>query len=170
MNAAPLIPPPEPYRHVGSADSHEFGFVGPIAMCLALDPPQWSVMDELATQFLAAAGGESRAMLVVIPEDAPPPKDPVRDAVLHFFKRIRPRMLGAGLIVEGSGFAAAAKRGFLSFISLTERFDFPYVIVGSCREAIRKLESKRLRLDVSFSELDAALEHLRSRSRLRLVD
>jgi hypothetical protein len=56
------------------------------------------------------------ALLFIIAEKAAPPTGQARDAAAQMFEDFAARVVGLGVVLEGSGFAAATKRGVITWL------------------------------------------------------
>jgi hypothetical protein len=78
-------------------------------------------------------------LLVMISVDEPPPNEEARREIMGMFSAIKPSLVGVVLVVEGEGFAASAKRSFITVVSMTPTIPFTTRVAGTPSEGARKL-------------------------------
>jgi hypothetical protein len=73
-------------------------------------------------------------LMIAINADAPAPGDEAREHIKRVYPDLSRHLRGLVLVVEGEGFAAAAKRSVAAIIYLTLRLHCPSKVVGSVTE------------------------------------
>jgi hypothetical protein len=73
-------------------------------------------------------------LMIAINADAPPPGEEAREHIKRVYPEVSRHLRGLVLVVEGQGFAAAAKRSVAAIIYLTLRLHCPSKVVGSVME------------------------------------
>lgn len=121
---------------------HVFGSYGNVVLCISRASPSRALLQgavvlarELSTKYPLGV-----AILVVIEAACPPPEEEARKAVQETYRALQPMVRGAAYVVEGEGFAAAAKRGALALINMTVRAGFPIKVCGTVNEALPWLQ------------------------------
>lgn len=99
------------------------------------------------------------ACIIIIDGSAKPPSEAIRSEIKDAIAKVAPHLRALAQVVEGSGFASAAKRSALSFIALVARFPFPLKIFGTRREAAHWVR-ERLSDPAIGNENDMSLDEL----------
>jgi hypothetical protein len=92
----------------------------------------------LKQRIIAQAAGfkEGVGGLIIIPRNATPPPEDVRNAINDALRGLADALRCVCWVVEGSGFQAAMVRGVLNGIRLFSRNHYPTFITGNLDEAL----------------------------------
>jgi hypothetical protein len=93
-----------------------------------------SLVIDYARKYPAGLG-----MLVVIAADEPPPSKDARQAIRDSYIAMKDVVRAGVLIVEGEGFAAAAKRSVITLIQMSTSLPFSMSVAGNLDEGAAKL-------------------------------
>jgi hypothetical protein len=106
-------------------------------------------------------GGDLGFMVVLRP-DNPPPKEAARATIRRAFQQFGGAMSFGAVVVEKTGFTAAAQRSALSVMILAARPKYPLKVFGSVREAVAWIaEHSKKTTAVAEQELIAVVEELK---------
>ena len=108
------------------------------------------------------------AMIIVIDDFAAPPDGDSRKAIQTFYRELAPFNRYVVHVVEGIGFAAAAKRAFISLLTMSERYGFPARVVGTIEESVpllRQALGKSWVRQIDAQSIQEAVHELRERRR-----
>lgn len=100
--------------------------------------------------------------LGIVERSSPPPVEPVRAALAQWSRDVVPRMVGAVIVAEGSGFRAALVRGVGLALTTLMPHRIPFKFVSSVDEAIDHLAPKLPVASGGASVLRSVVEHLRA--------
>jgi hypothetical protein len=107
------------------------------------------------------ASGEL-GFVVVLRPDNPPPKETARATIRRAFEQYSGTMGFGAIVVEKSGFTAAAQRSALSVIILASRTPYPLKVFSSVDEACRWISGRATRTArAAHRELVDAVESLK---------
>lgn len=105
-------------------------------------------------------------MVVLIDADEPPPREAGRKAIRESYLVMGEVIKGGVLIVEGEGFAAAAKRSVITVITTTTNFPFPLRVAGDVQagaEKMAKMLGKTLDARLTVPLIAAGVNETRAR-------
>jgi hypothetical protein len=105
------------------------------------------------------------ALLIVINAVAPPPSDAARDYIKNGLNHSGPALRGVARVIEGQGFASAAKRSAMSLLDLLMRPPYPTKIFGDVSEAsvwVVQTLSRGPRIRFNPTDLVNAVQEMRS--------
>jgi hypothetical protein len=85
---------------------------------------------------LAAAYKDGIGALVIIPENATPPPEDVRNSINNALKGLAGALRSFCWVVEGTGFQGAMVRGVLNGIRMFSRNSYPTFVTGNLDEAL----------------------------------
>lgn len=93
--------------------------------------------------------------LVILPPDAKPPPDDIKQAVKDVFVRLAPSISCLAYVIEGSGFKAVAARAALVSMKIFSSRPYPIYVETSMRDAIAKVlphlaKGKTVTMDVKL--------------------
>src|SRR3954465_842233 len=100
--------------------------------------------------------------LSIVERSSPPPEEPVRAALAQWSRDVVPRMVGAVIVAEGSGFRSALVRGVGLALTTLMPHRIPFKFVSSVDDAIDHLASKLPVASGGAPMLRKVVEHLRS--------
>jgi hypothetical protein len=100
--------------------------------------------------------------LGIVERSSPPPEEPVRAALAKWSRDVVPRMIGAVIVAEGSGFRAALVRGVGLALTTLMPHRIPFKFVSSVDDAIDHLAPKLPVASGGASVLRSVVEHLRA--------
>jgi hypothetical protein len=107
-------------------------------------------------------------MLVLIAADEPPPREATRRAIRQSYIAMKHVVDAGVLVVEGEGFAAAAKRSVITLINTTTELPFPMRVAGTLAEGAAKLVQMlgpKLAPNLSMHLVAAAAAEVKTRLR-----
>lgn len=107
-------------------------------------------------------------MLVLIDADEPPPNDAARKTIRDSYLAIGSVVKAGVLVVEGQGFAAAAKRSVITVLTTATKFPFPLKVAGDVIAGAEKLTAmlgETLDARLSVPLIASAAHETRQRSR-----
>jgi hypothetical protein len=93
-----------------------------------------SLVIDYARRYPAGLG-----MLVLIAADEPPPSKDARQAIRNGYLAMKDVIRAGVLVVEGEGFAAAAKRSVITLIQMSTSLPFSMSVAGNLNEGAAKL-------------------------------
>lgn len=79
------------------------------------------------------------ACLVILPPDAKPPPDDIKQTVKDVFVRMAPSITCLAYIIEGAGFKAVAARAALVSMRIFSSRPYPIYVETSMRDALAKV-------------------------------
>lgn len=100
--------------------------------------------------------------LGIVERSSPPPEQPVRAALAEWSRDVVPKMAGAVLVAEGSGFRAALVRGVGLALTTLMPHRIPFKFVGSLEEAVEHLAPKLRPASGGAPALKTVVEQLRA--------
>ena len=124
-------------EELASNSQHACCALGNIVVTRSLVPPDAAYL----TRWIEAVTRhckqhpEGIGLLVLIDRDAPPPAEAARVAIKDAYVRLRGMVHGGVQVVEGEGFAAAAKRSVLTIINLATDIGYPIRVAGNVTDA-----------------------------------
>jgi len=105
---------------------------GNVVLAVSMASPNAQSLKAMAT---AIEQLDSQVLvMVVIASAARAPDGPTRDAIRQITVRLQHRIAAFVYVVEGEGFAAAAIRSAISFISMFARYSFPQRVMTTVEE------------------------------------
>lgn len=117
---------------------HGLAAYGNLIVGVSAEPPDPRLMqsvEELARS-LDPRYAAGLGVVVVIDASCAPPDEDARRVVCDVYTVLRPMVRGVAYVVEGEGFAAAAKRSVLSLITMTIKPGFPIRVSGTLEEGL----------------------------------
>ena len=124
-------------EELASNSQHACCALGNIVVTRSLVPPDAAYLKlwlEGVTRH-AKQHPQGIGLLVLIDQDAPPPAEAERAAIKNAYASLRSMVRGGVQVVEGEGFAAAAKRSVLTIINLATDIGYPLRVAGNVTEA-----------------------------------
>jgi hypothetical protein len=150
------------------AERHNaIGGLGNLVVWVSYYVPGWSFFERVLAVARNAlqAYPAGIAFVVVIDSAARPPESESRQAILRFYGELRGVVRCVAHVVEGEGFGAAAKRGALAIMTMSDRYGFAMRVTGTIDETVpvlnRDLAPDGLVADAAA--LAAAVAELRAR-------
>jgi hypothetical protein len=104
------------------------------------------------------------AVIVLIDADAKPPGEAERTEIKNAYVAVRNSVRCAIQVVEGEGFAAAAKRSVMMIINLATGVGYPIRVTGTLTEAtvlLKKLLGPAMNDDIDAAALSKVAEAIR---------
>jgi hypothetical protein len=127
----------ELYREEGH---HCYGRGNAVVVYSVAEPDSaYMERNAIAMRLYASAHPTGLGAMVLIPDIAKPPSEAARHALRAGYTAMKSFMRGAVLILEGEGFAAAAKRSAFTILNLAAPLPFPVKVAGTPLEAADKL-------------------------------
>jgi hypothetical protein len=129
------------FEELASNSQHCCFALGNIVLTRSLVPPD----AEFLKEWIAVVSrhgkqhSEGLGLLVLIDAHAPPPAEPERAAIKNAYVTVRDVVRCGVQVVEGEGFAAAAKRSILMIINLATDIGYPIRVAGNVSEAAATL-------------------------------
>jgi hypothetical protein len=115
----------------------------------------------------AKARPQALGLVMLIDEGALPPNEAERVVIKNGYLSVQNIVSGAVQVVEGHGFAAAAKRSALMIINLTSGVGIPIKVVGSIADAAPLLIKLLATAGLDAERLTRAVEAVRARTLYR---
>jgi|GEM_PF-3566522 len=146
--------------------------LGNIVVTRSLVPPDAAYLPEWMNAILRYGNDHPQGLglLVLIDENAPPPGEPERAAIKDAYVTVRTVVRCAVQVVEGEGFAAAAKRSVLMIINLATAIGYPIRVTGNVAEAtkiLHKLLGPGMSAEIDVAALSRIADLMRERQRAR---
>lgn len=155
-------------EEIASNSQHACCALGNIVVTRSLVPPDAAYLKQWLEGVTrhAKQHAEGIGLLVLIDQDAPPPGEAARAEIKDAYVRLRGLVLGGVQVVEGEGFAAAAKRSVLTIINLATDIGYPIRVAGNVTDAtatLSKLLGKAMDRKIDAAELTRVGAMLRVR-------
>lgn len=171
MRAALLQINDVPLEELASNSQHCCFALGNIVVTRSLVPPDFVYLKDWVSAILRYGKEQPQGLglLVLIDENAPPPGEPDRTAIKDAYVIVRPVVRCAVQVVEGEGFAAAAKRSVLTIINLATAIGYPIRVTGNVTEAtklLHKLLAGALSPSIDVAALSRIAELMRERQKV----
>ena len=152
----------EIYREPG----HRCYGVGNVVIVHSVDEPDTAYMERntSAMRRYVAEHATGLGVIVVIPEAAKPPTESGRRALRAGYTAMKNILRAGVLIIEGEGFAAAAKRSAFTILNLASPLPFPIKVAATPFEAASKLVEllgAALEADLDAPLLAASVDQVR---------
>jgi hypothetical protein len=151
---------------LASSSQHSCFALGNIVVTRSLVPPDSAYLPEWINAILrhGKVHPQGLGLLVLIDENAPPPGELERSAIKAAYVNVRPVVRCAVQVVEGEGFAAAAKRSVLMIINLATAIGYPIRVTGNVTEAtniLHKLLGPAMSAEIDVAALSRIAERMR---------
>jgi hypothetical protein len=148
--------PPRSEPVVAYSDAaHVTGTFANVVISFSLAEPSRAYLDNWgATSKRLLVNYDHIAAMNVIDSTAKPPSDAIRVEINQLIANLSNKIVGIAIVVEGSGFVAAAKRSAMSMVTLMSRPPYPIRIFGDVTDAAAWLVSQ-LRQSSNPAKLDA---------------
>ncbi|HTU57427.1 MAG TPA: hypothetical protein VMF89_03320 [Polyangiales bacterium] len=146
--------------------------LGNIVVTRSLVPPDAAYLPEWTSAILRYGEDHPQGLglLVLIDENAPPPPGELeRSAIKAAYVAVRPVVRCAVQVVEGEGFAAAAKRSVLMIINLATAIGYPIRVTGNVAEAtkvLHKLLGPAMSAEIDVAALSRIADRMREQQRM----
>ncbi|HET8933258.1 MAG TPA: hypothetical protein VFN67_07470 [Polyangiales bacterium] len=155
-------------EELASNNQHSCSAIGNIVVTRSLVPPDGAYLKQWleGVTHHAKQHPEGIGLLVLIDEKAPPPAEAERAAIKDAYVSLRGKVRGGVQVVEGEGFAAAAKRSVLMIINLATDIGYPIRVAGNVTDAtalLNKLLGKAMDARIDAAELTRVGSMLRVR-------
>jgi hypothetical protein len=111
--------------------------LGNIGFISSAEDPSRAIIERgtHALQQTAKRYTEGLGLMVIVPEDAPPPSSDARAAIRDSYKALSSILRGLVIVLEGEGFVVATKRSVMTVINLATPLPYPNKVVASTDEA-----------------------------------
>ena len=151
---------PEPL-YVG--DDHCVAIIGPIIVTVVHNDPHPDILKHQQgwLKRLREVAPDGSGFIVVLQSNVPPPPEPLRAVIRRTFDEYGKVVRAGAMVVEGTGFAAAALRGVLAMIHMAARHRYPFKVFGNIGEASTWIAAQIGRGSVAPRDLAAAVETLK---------
>lgn len=155
---------------LASNNQHCCFALGNIVVTRSLVPPDVAYLPEWisAIQRYGRDHPQGLGLLVLIDENAPPPGELERSAIKAAYVTVRTVVRCAVQVVEGEGFAAAAKRSVLTIINLATAIGYPIRVTGNVTEAtkvLHKLLGPAMSPEIDVAALSRIADRMREQQR-----
>jgi hypothetical protein len=151
---------PEPL-YVG--DDHCVAIVGPVIVTIVHHDPHPDILKHQQNWLkrLREVAPDGSGFIVVLQSNVPPPPEPLRAVIRRTFDEYGKVVRAGAMVVEGTGFAAAALRGVLAMIHMAARHRYPFKVFGNIGEASAWITAQIGRGSVAPRHLAAAVDTLK---------
>lgn len=155
-------------EELASNSQHCCYALGNIIVTRSLVPPDATYLKAWVEGVLrhAKQHTDGIGLVVLIDANAPPPGEAERAAIKNAYVTVRGAVRCGVQVVEGEGFAAAAKRSVLMIINLATDIGYPIRVAGTLSEAVAllsKLLGKAMDSRIDTVALTRVSEMLRAR-------
>jgi hypothetical protein len=153
-----LVPKP---LYVG--DDHCVAIIGPVIVTVVHNDPHPDILKHQQgwLERLKEVAPDGSGFIVVLQSNVPPPPEPLRAVIRRTFDEYGKVVRAGAMVVEGTGFAAAALRGVLAMIHMAARHRYPFKVFGNIGEASAWIAAQIGRGGVAPRDLAAAIETLK---------